>query len=464
MQESAKKLKVHNDTEEAKLKDCLEIIPYEEEITIDDVPLVVKSPSIVDWKVVKDGKKSYYQIIRADRSSKMYLFFNKMLRSFDKEDLETLDKLVKARYKSTRLVEEDRVLWGDLMTMFEPNAANDMWRNQQEYKLLSWKMYDSCGVHCLMTNSMHIYMLVEKKYPLALITLSKCGKRSYKLIIYVKWLISFLDLSSHNLRNLLKWDQQALLKDLSLYDNESWNDPRDFAKPVNAITLPQDVPSTSDRHLIELENQVQHLMEAHLAPKKPIQVNKITSSCDICSGPHDTQYCMEIPEQAFIDYASWRTDKAGGKWYTFKPEQNNLGDTYNPSWKIYPNLSLIPNRSFNNNPQPFYNQSNLEGLVSNIMASQDARLSKFEADFKQQQSKMTNKIDTVLKAITDRITGELPSDMVKNPKLNVNSTSPVLSARSYPTGDPQCSSHPPNLINAVKTYSKETNHSQKAQL
>ncbi|GJU10577.1 hypothetical protein Tco_1132973 [Tanacetum coccineum] len=48
----------------------------------------------------------------------------------------------------------------------------------------------------------------------------------------------------------------ALLKDLALYDNESWNDPRDFAKPVKAIALPQDVPSTSDRHLIELENHV----------------------------------------------------------------------------------------------------------------------------------------------------------------------------------------------------------------
>ncbi|GJY79271.1 MAK10-like protein [Tanacetum coccineum] len=51
------------------------------------------------------------------------------------------------------------------------------------------------------------------------------------------------------------------------------------------------------------------------------------------------------------------------------------------------------------------------------MASQDARLSKFEADFKQQQNEMTNKIDTVLKAITNRITGALPSDTVKNPKL-----------------------------------------------
>ncbi|GKB31369.1 hypothetical protein Tco_0870770 [Tanacetum coccineum] len=51
---------------------------------------------------------------------------------------------------------------------------------------------------------------------------------------------------------------------------------------------------------------------------------------------------------------------------------------------------------------------------------------------------MTNKIDTVLKAITDRIAGALPSDTVKNPKL---SASPVLSARSYPNMDPQCSNH-----------------------
>ncbi|GJY75410.1 hypothetical protein Tco_0480526 [Tanacetum coccineum] len=70
------------------------------------------------------------------------------------------------------------------------------------------------------------------------------------------------------------------------------------------------------------------------------------------------------------------------------------------------------------------------------MASQDARLSKFEADFKQQQGEMANKIDKVLKAITDRITGALPSSTVKNPKLNVNPTSPVWSTRSYPTKDP----------------------------
>ncbi|GKE32406.1 hypothetical protein Tco_1451728 [Tanacetum coccineum] len=77
----------------------------------------------------------------------------------------------------------------------------------------------------------------------------------------------------------------------------------DFAKPVKAIFLPQDVLSKSDLRLIKLENQVQHLMEAHLASKQPVQVNKISSSCEIYSSPHDTQYCMENPEQAFVDYA-----------------------------------------------------------------------------------------------------------------------------------------------------------------
>ncbi|GKC90231.1 hypothetical protein Tco_1150880 [Tanacetum coccineum] len=91
------------------------------------------------------------------------------------------------------------------------------------------------------------------------------------------------------------------------------------------------------------------------------------------------------------------------------------------------------------------------------MASQEAILSKFEADFKQQQSEITNKIDLVLNAITDRITGALPSDTVKNLRL---SASPVLSARSYLTIDPQCSSHPSTSINAIKAHSKEANISQ----
>ncbi|GJZ71305.1 hypothetical protein Tco_0635156 [Tanacetum coccineum] len=137
IQENAKKQRVEDDKETAELKQCLEIILDEEEVTIDAIPLAVKSPSIVGWKIYKEGRKSYYQIMRADGKSQTYMIFSQMLKSFDRQDLEDLYKLVKAKYESTRPVEDlDLLLWGDLKTMFEPHVEDNVWRNQQEYKVL----------------------------------------------------------------------------------------------------------------------------------------------------------------------------------------------------------------------------------------------------------------------------------------------------------------------------------------
>ncbi|GKA02520.1 hypothetical protein Tco_0675185 [Tanacetum coccineum] len=108
-QEITKKQKVEDDKETAEIKKLMEIIPDEEEVAIDAIPLAV----------------------------------NHMLKSFDREDLETLYKLVKAKYESTRPVEDlDLILCGDLKTIFEPHVEDK------------------------------IYMLVEKKYPLTPSTLT----------------------------------------------------------------------------------------------------------------------------------------------------------------------------------------------------------------------------------------------------------------------------------------------------
>ncbi|GJX18142.1 hypothetical protein Tco_0218974 [Tanacetum coccineum] len=123
------------------------------------------------------------------------------------------------------------------------------------------------------------------------------------------------------------------------------NNPRDFAKPVKAISLPQDVPSTSDRCLIELENQVQLLMEAHLALTQPTQVNKITSSCEIRSGPHDTQYHMENPEQAFVEYASSRNNEVGSRKFTTNQGPRNFKETTD-TWKDNPNFNWERTQTF----------------------------------------------------------------------------------------------------------------------
>ncbi|GJW69760.1 hypothetical protein Tco_0126677 [Tanacetum coccineum] len=105
-QENAKKQKVDEDKETAELQSLIEVVPDDEEVAIDVVPLATKPPTIVDWKIHKEGKTSYYQIIRADGKSQMYRVFSQMLKSFSREDLEDLYKLVKAKYGSTRPVED----------------------------------------------------------------------------------------------------------------------------------------------------------------------------------------------------------------------------------------------------------------------------------------------------------------------------------------------------------------------
>ncbi|GJU58611.1 hypothetical protein Tco_1236377 [Tanacetum coccineum] len=68
---------------------------------------------------------SFFQIIRANGSAKRYSSMIQMLRDFDREDLETLWKLVKAKHGYTRPEEGyERVLWGDLKTMFEPDVKD----------------------------------------------------------------------------------------------------------------------------------------------------------------------------------------------------------------------------------------------------------------------------------------------------------------------------------------------------
>nr|GEU98612.1 hypothetical protein [Tanacetum cinerariifolium] len=112
-QERSKKQKV-DDKETTELKKLMEIIPNEEDVAIDAIPLAV----------------------------------NQMLTSFDREDLEDLYKLIKAKYGSTKPVEDlDLLLWGDLKTMFEPHVEDVVWRKQQGYKVLVRKLYDSSEVH-----------------------------------------------------------------------------------------------------------------------------------------------------------------------------------------------------------------------------------------------------------------------------------------------------------------------------
>ncbi|GJZ62290.1 hypothetical protein Tco_0618427 [Tanacetum coccineum] len=165
IQESRKKQKVDDDKETIELKQCLEIIPDEIEVIIDATPLRLLSlHGVLTGRSTKRKVKQFIKIIRAIEKSLMYMILSHMLKSFGKCTFEDLFKMVKARYGSTRPVESmDYLLWNDMKIMFEPHVEDE---------------------------SMQIYMLVEKKYPLTPPTLSMMLERSFKLIMKVKWLIS----------------------------------------------------------------------------------------------------------------------------------------------------------------------------------------------------------------------------------------------------------------------------------
>ncbi|GJW49937.1 hypothetical protein Tco_0091288 [Tanacetum coccineum] len=159
-QESSKKQKVEEEKEsdeveevdEAELKNHL-VIKKDEDIAIDAIPLATKLPVIIDYKLLKEGMMIHYQLIRADGSSKRYSSMIRMLQGIDREDLEALWRIVKAKYGDTRPENEfERVLWGDLKVMFEPDIRSDVWRMLQGYRVTVWKLIDSSGVHFVRRN------------------------------------------------------------------------------------------------------------------------------------------------------------------------------------------------------------------------------------------------------------------------------------------------------------------------
>ncbi|GJX46575.1 hypothetical protein Tco_0271765 [Tanacetum coccineum] len=131
-QESIKKQKVDEDKETTELQRVIEVVPDKEEVAIDAISLATKPPSI------------------------MYLVFSHTLKSFNKEDLETLWKLVKAKHGSTRPEEGyESMLWGDLKIMFDPHV-----KDQQ---------------------NVHIHMLAEKRYPLTPATITDMLNRKLQV-------------------------------------------------------------------------------------------------------------------------------------------------------------------------------------------------------------------------------------------------------------------------------------------
>ncbi|GJS46603.1 hypothetical protein Tco_0596724 [Tanacetum coccineum] len=106
-------------------------------------------------------------VIRSNGQKRYFSTLIRVLSIFDREDLNDVYQLVMDRFQDEIPEGFNRVLWGDLMVMFNPDDEDKFWNSQLDWDIVSWKLHGSSGVHTLVTEGRFvIHVLVEKKYPL----------------------------------------------------------------------------------------------------------------------------------------------------------------------------------------------------------------------------------------------------------------------------------------------------------
>nr|GFA39158.1 hypothetical protein [Tanacetum cinerariifolium] len=133
-QKAAKRRKLSEEAQEADdLRGRLEIVQDEDDdVFVEAIPLAQKVP-VVDYQVVVIDNKPIYKIIRADDTHQFYISFTTLLKNFDREDLETLWKIVKDRFSTKKPSNfSDEYLLLTLKIMFgELDEHDAIWRNQK---------------------------------------------------------------------------------------------------------------------------------------------------------------------------------------------------------------------------------------------------------------------------------------------------------------------------------------------
>nr|GEW52307.1 ribonuclease H-like domain-containing protein [Tanacetum cinerariifolium] len=381
--------RIEEKNESTKLKRCLEMIPDDEDVvTIEATPLSSKSSTIVDYKIYKEGRKSFFKIIRT--SAKLChcstvptipslqgnrpnqtsflagrqilddcLIANKLIRMASLEDHKLL--LFKVDFEKPLVVQGDPfssflfLLVVETLQVSILEACNkgffkgvslfdigdnlsllqyaddtlffDKWsRSNANNLILILKCFEEAsGSEDAISQMGSVQnrgvgsglasprlQLVET---LQVSILEACNKGFFKgvsifdigdnlsLLQYADDTLFFDKWSQSNANNLiliLKCFKEAS----DPWVNEgSWL--KDLYPRLFALDSYQDCVASDRWGLI---NGSWSNLDLDLKSRYSLEI-----ILDTFCGPHDTRYCIEDPEQAFVEYASSRTDEAGGK-------------------------------------------------------------------------------------------------------------------------------------------------------
>ncbi|GJY31514.1 hypothetical protein Tco_0415009 [Tanacetum coccineum] len=134
-----------------------------------DVEVMEQHSLISRFSIIQSPEGEYIAVQRANGHIRAFNTLNEVLHILDRQDLHHLHRLVIEYYEHIPPTGLGLILYGDLTTMMETTEESDdeLWRNQTEWEIIRWRLYESTGVHILeLENGTMIHMLVEQRYPL----------------------------------------------------------------------------------------------------------------------------------------------------------------------------------------------------------------------------------------------------------------------------------------------------------
>nr|GEV92023.1 hypothetical protein [Tanacetum cinerariifolium] len=143
-------------------------------MTLDEI----REKFIPVWKQIEDfvpmgskeeGERFKRKGLRLGGSTAVYQLFIDMLKHFDRDDLTQLWTLVRETLSIRQAtIDKEKELWVELKRLYEPDVEDQSWTHTQAFMHdpVEWRLYDTCGVHHVLSSDQEIFMLVEKDYPL----------------------------------------------------------------------------------------------------------------------------------------------------------------------------------------------------------------------------------------------------------------------------------------------------------
>ncbi|GJS75829.1 hypothetical protein Tco_0725710 [Tanacetum coccineum] len=208
-------------------KKCLKIITFEGTI---DCEIMERKSVIARLNKVSSPDGDYLVIYRANGNFGAFNYLMEILHIFDTQDLFHLYDLVLEQYSEITLEGFELILWGNIKIMMESsteeNDQSDFWSDQQDWKIVTWRLYEACGVYILeLEDRTVIHMLVERR-----VFNSPC-------FMVKSWLVQDQTVLGKDYSNLLIAD--SLLKTIwfinaPCYGNEALASPK-----ANELTIPE---------------------------------------------------------------------------------------------------------------------------------------------------------------------------------------------------------------------------------